>query len=172
MRFAFFATVATTVVAAASLLGGCDSDSSNPDAALIVVDGAPKNACLAYGQGYVCQASKVCSAGYVNKEDLDCAATGNACCGPIGDGGLSDANDDVNVFVDSAVFETGPSDAAAPPVDTGTPVDAGHDGTVDAASDAGVDSGHDAAATDASKDAASHDANDGAADGSSDAKTG
>jgi len=177
-----FASTALLACAVA-FVGACSTSSSSGDGGAVTVsrDGAPSNACTAYGTGYVCQSASTCSAGFVNKQDLTCGSTAQYCCGPIGEGGVTDANDDVNVLVDGAVFETGGGDAAA--------VDAGHDsGTVDASHDAGVDSGHDATTADSATDAASHDANDAAHheagtedasdahavshDGSSDAKPG
>ncbi len=127
--------VSLAAVATGVAVPACSTSSSTNvgDAGL---EAAPQNQCTAYGQGYVCQPGPSCSAGYVNKEDYFCGSSGNLCCGPVGEGGL-DASDDVNVFVDGAVFETGPRDAAA---------DAGH---------------HDAAAHDAGGgrgDAAPHDA--------------
>jgi hypothetical protein len=135
-------------------------------------DGARTNACLTFGQmaGYSCQSGTTCPSGFVNIQDLSCGTTGQQCCGPLGDGG-NDASDDVQVFIDGAVFETGSPDAA---VESG-PHDAGADAPADARTDSGVDAGMDAGHRDGSaSDAASDGTTDGhaPADGSSDAKQG
>jgi hypothetical protein len=132
-----------------SLVAACSTTSTSNDGGLGPGDGARTNACLAYGQGYLCQSGMTCSPGYVNKEDLPCASTGQLCCGPVGDGG-GDASDDAQVFVDGAVFDTGPADA--------TVHDAGHDaGGHDATThDAAVESG--AKPADGGGDALTHDA--------------
>jgi hypothetical protein len=145
------------VLVAAQLPGCSSSSSAGPDATAFDVS-APANQCTAYGQGFVCQTGTACAAGFINKEDYFCGKTTEVCCGPVGEGGL-DASDDVNVFVDGAVFEAGPRDAAedAPKAMS----DAGrHDAALDSgAHDAATDAGHSAdAARDATPADAAHDA--------------
>jgi hypothetical protein len=126
---------------------GCSSTSTPVDASVVVtVDGAKTNACLAFGQGNTCQSAATCSPGTVNVQDLSCGS-GQLCCSRVPEGGV-DATNDVQIFIDGAVFETGTPDAA-------------HDATIHDAStdvkstDAGTDAGHDAASH---EDATHHDA--------------
>jgi hypothetical protein len=120
------------------LLVGCSSstgatnDGGVTDAAY---DTTVPNTCAM--AGFVCQAS--CSAGLIDEQDYVCGASADYCCAPAGEGG-TDASNDVNVFVDGAVFEAG-DDAAEDA--------SGDDATADdAAEDAKPDTDH---PTDASK---------------------
>ena len=144
------------LVAGGASTAGCSSSSSSSTpgdggAVDATHDGAT-NGCLTYGKayGYACQSGATCSAGFVGTQDYSCGATGQICCAPVGEGGV-DASDDVSVFVDGAVFETGPTDAGAS--DAGGATDATDATTT---SEAGVDAAVDATGTsDAAAEAAS-----------------
>jgi hypothetical protein len=120
------------------LLAGCSSSSATavPDGGATTHphDATLPNTCTAAHQGYVCQSTFCASNGLVDIEDYFCGSSSDFCCGTPGEGGL-DASNDVNVFVDGTVFETGNGDA-------GAPHDAASDVKADATGDATSDATH------------------------------
>jgi hypothetical protein len=141
------------VCSGAALTFACSSSTSvTSDAGTLDATKGTTNTSSCKDQGYVCQSGSTCSAGYINEQDLNCGTGGDLCCGPVGEGGL-DASDDANVFIDGAVFETGPDVTVKKPADAGT--DAGTDATTKPPVDAGVDASHVSpdSGSDAAKDA-------------------